>query len=64
MDASMDKNTIIEENIRRLRGISFLLSRLASSDNLDPDEEHMFAFLSDAIESIGNELEAAIGLEE
>lgn len=63
MESLMDKNTVIEENVRRLRGLSFLLSRLASGDDLDHDEEHMFGLLSDAVEYIGNELEAAMKLE-
>ena len=63
MNTLMDKNTVIEENVRSLRGLSFLLSKLASSDDLDNNEEHMYGFLSDSIEIIANQLEAAMKLE-
>lgn len=63
MNTLMDKNTVIEENVRSLRGLSFLLSKLASSDDLDKNEEHMYGFLSDSIEIIANQLEAAMELE-
>ena len=63
MNTLMDKDTVIEENVRSLRGLSFLLSKLASSDDLDKNEEHMYGFLSDSIEIIANQLEAAMELE-
>ena len=63
MDELMDKNTVIEENVRKLRGLSFLLDRLATGDDLDPNESFMFGFLADAVESIGNDLESAMELD-
>ena len=64
MNTLMDKNTVIEENVRSLRGLSYILAKLAEGDDLDDNEEHMYGFLSDSIEIIANQLEAAMELEE
>lgn len=63
MNTLMDKNTVIEENVRSLRGLSYILAKLAEGDDLDDNEEHMYGFLSDSIEIIANQLEAAMELE-
>ena len=56
----MDVYTVVEESARNLFGLSYLLSKLSGSDNMDDDERHMYGLLSDVAYKIGNNLQEAL----
>ena len=54
-----DLLTVVEESSRDLFGLSYVLSKLAGSDNMDEDEMRMFGLLSDTVYRIAGNLEEA-----
>ena len=56
----MDYETIIEESVRKIRGLAYLMDRMACSDNLEQNEDNMFGLLADTANGIANDLEAII----
>ena len=53
---NIDYCTTLEESIRKLRGISYMLTCLAYND-LDPDQSDMYELLANNIDSIIEDLE-------
>ncbi|MBR3000007.1 MAG: hypothetical protein IKF39_03340 [Oscillospiraceae bacterium] len=55
-----DVSTTIEESIRKLRGIGYLLSSLSHAGELDPDHSEMYGLLADNIYGIAGELDPVL----
>ena len=50
-------STTIEESVRKLRGIRYILSCLSYPDDLDTDQADMYELLAMTIDDIANDLE-------
>ena len=57
---NMDDYTIIEESIRKLKGIGFALSKLSSADDTDDGEACMFAGIGDELNNVAGNLKAIL----
>ncbi len=55
-----DIYTVAEESARDLFGLSYLLAKLAGSDDMEKDELHMFGLLSDTVYKIAGDLNEAV----
>ena len=52
----IDISTTIEDSVRKLRGIRYLLMNLSYADDLEPDHADMYDLLARNIEEIADDL--------